>query len=95
MANKEIVYTDRLVNVSLQGGMVRLDLAVMAGQAKTKDDKPAIKMDITHQVVMTLDAFVAAVGTQQNVLKQLAARQQKAQAEQASAAEAAPAPAAQ
>lgn len=90
MANKQTVFADRMVGISIHNGLVRMDLAVVAGTGKTKDDQPAIKMDVTHQLVLPLDAFVAAVNAQQNLLKQLAERQAQAAAAP-TAAEAAPA----
>ena len=77
MPNKQIVFSDRLVGLSIQNGLVRLDLAVNAGTAKGKDGKPAQRMEVTTQLVMPLDAFAAAVGMQQNALKQVVARGQK------------------
>lgn len=71
MPNKQIVFSDRLVGLSLQNGLVRLDLAVNAGTAKGKDDKPAQRMEITTQLVMPLDAFANAVAMQQSMLQQV------------------------
>lgn len=90
MANKQSIYTDRIVGFTIHNGLVRMDLAVFAGTAKSKEGEPVARMEITHQVVLPLDAFVAAVGAQQNMLKQLADRQAKS----AKAGEAAAAPAA-
>jgi hypothetical protein len=77
MANKQVVFTDRIVGISIQNGLVRLDLAVVSGQAKGKDGKPAVKMDITHQVVLPVDGFLAGFNIQQKLVKELATRQQK------------------
>jgi len=87
MANKQIVFADRLVGLSLQNGLVRLDLAVHAGQVKDKEGKTGQRMDINTQLVMPLDAFAQAVGMQQSVLKQLAARVQDAEAAKAAKGE--------
>lgn len=85
MPTKQIIFTDRVVGLSIHNGLVRMDLAVAAGAGKTKDDKPALKMDITHQLVIPLDAFVAGVNAQQNLLKQVAERQNKGRGKAASA----------
>lgn len=90
MANKQIVFSDRLVGLSLQNGLVRLDLAVNAGTVKGKDDKPAQRMEVTTQVVMPLEAFANAVAMQDKMLKALVAREKKAR-EDSAAAPAAPA----
>ncbi len=77
MANKNIVFADRLVNLTLHNGLVRLDLAVHAGTAKGKDDKPAQRMEITNQLVMPLDAFANAVAMQDKLLKEVIARSEQ------------------
>lgn len=78
MANKQIVFADRLVGLTVQNGLVRLDLAVNAGQVKDKDGKTGQRMDVTTQLVLPMDAFVNAVAMQQNALKQVVARVQAA-----------------
>ena len=80
MPNKQIVFSDRLVGLTVQNGLVRMDLAVNAGQVKGKDDKVGQRMEVTTQVVMPLDAFANAVAMQQNLLKEVVARGKKAQA---------------
>lgn len=77
MANKQIVFADRVVGLSLQNGLVRIDLATIAGPAKTKDGKDGLKMDITHQLVLPVDSFVNGVAMQQQMVKELVTRQQK------------------
>ncbi len=78
MANKQIVFADRLVGLSLQNGLVRLDLAVNAGQVKNKEGKTGQRMEVTTQLVLPLDAFANAVAMQQNALKQVVSRAQQA-----------------
>lgn len=80
MASKQVIFSDRLVNISLQGGMVRIDLAVMAGTAKGKDDQPAVRLEATHQIVMPLEGFVAGVRMQEKLVKELIAREQQQRA---------------
>lgn len=77
MANKQVVFSDRIVGLSVQNGLVRIDLATIAGPGKTKEGKDAIKMDVTHQLVMPMDAFVAGFGMQQRLMKELSSRQQE------------------
>ena len=78
MATKQTLFADRLVNVSLYGGLVRLDLGVIVGPGKPDGDKPTLNLEATHQLIMPLDAFAAAVGMQQDVLRQIAARRDEA-----------------
>jgi hypothetical protein len=89
MANKQIIFSDRLVGLSLQSGLVRLDLAVHAGAVKGNDDKPAQRMEVTTQVVMPLEAFANAVAMQDKMLRELIAREQKMREGQAAATPAA------
>ena len=91
MANKQIVFADRLVGLSIHNGLVRLDLAVSAGTVKGKDDKPAQRMDITTQLVMPLDAFANAVGMQQKLLQQVVEREKQMRTARGRAAADAPA----
>lgn len=71
MATKEVIFSDRLTNLSLHNGLVRIDLGVFAGTGKTKDGKDAMKVETTHQVVMPLETFANAVAAQQALLKQV------------------------
>lgn len=80
MATKEIIFTDRLTNLSVHNGLVRIDLGVFAGTGKTKDGKDAMKIETTHQLVMPLDAFANAVAAQQSMLKQVVEVGQKRRA---------------
>jgi len=84
---KQGVFADRLVNASVHNGLVRLDLAVFAGTAQDKDGKPAIQLEPTHQLVMPLEAFAAAVATQDKGLKELAAFEQRRRDAAAAAAQ--------
>ena len=77
MANKQIIFSDRLVGLGVHNGLVRLDLAVHAGTGKGKDDKPAQRLDVTTQVVMPLDAFANAVALQQKLLQGLLEREKQ------------------
>lgn len=78
MAYKQVVFADRLVSLTVQDGLVRMDLAVNAGQVKDKEGEVKQRLEITSQLVMPLDAFVSAVGMEQRLVQELAAKQQKA-----------------
>jgi hypothetical protein len=77
MANKQVIFADRIVGLAIYNGFVRIDLAVVAGTGKTKTDQPALKVDVTHQLVIPLDGFVSGVTAQQNLLKSLSERRKK------------------
>lgn len=92
MANKQVIFADRVVGLSVHNGLVRIDLGVAAGTSKGKDGKPLLKVEGTHQLVLPLDAFAAAVDMQGKLLKELVSRQKKGrEAKAAAAAAAAPA----
>jgi hypothetical protein len=74
---KQYVFADRVVGVSVQNGLVRVDLATIAGPTKTKEGKDGLKMDVTHQVLLPLDAFMAGFTMQQKLVQELVNRQQK------------------
>jgi hypothetical protein len=85
MATKEVIFSDRLTNLSLHNGLVRIDLGVFAGTGKTKDGKDAMKVETTHQVVMPLETFANAVAAQQALLKQVVEAGRKRDAAEAEA----------
>lgn len=87
MASKEIVFADRVVSISVHNGLVRLDLGVVAGNAKGKDDKPAVRLETTHQVVLPMEGFITAVGMQEKVVKELVEREKKRREGKAAKAE--------
>lgn len=71
MADKQPVFADRLVNLAVHNGLVRMDFGTMAGTSKTKEGKDAVKMAVTTQLVLPIDAFVAAIAAQQKFVGQL------------------------
>lgn len=77
MAYKQVVFADRLVGITVQDGMVRIDLAVNAGQVKDKDEQVKQRLEITTQLVMPFEGFVNAVGAQQRLVKEIADKQKK------------------
>ena len=91
MAYKQIVFADRLVGMTIQDGLVRMDLAINAGQVKGKDEQVSQRLEITTQLVMSLDGFVNAVGMQQRLVKEIADKQKQKRSLKAPAAEDEPA----
>lgn len=77
MPNKQVIFADRIVGLAIHNGFVRIDLAVVAGSGQTKAEQPGLKMQVTHQLVMPLDGFVAGMTAQQNLLKSLSERRKK------------------
>lgn len=71
MTNKQVIFSDRVVGLSAQNGLVRIDLAVNAGTVKGSDDQTKQRMEVTTQLVMPIDAFANAVAMQQKMLQQM------------------------
>ncbi len=65
----ETIYAHQVTNISIQGGIVRLELAVIDELPNGQGD--TIKMRISHQLVLPLDAFVKAFEIQQTVMSKL------------------------
>jgi len=71
MATKEVIFADRLTNLSVHNGLVRIDLGVIVGPGKTKEGKDALTVEPTHQLVIPLEGFAALVAAQQALLKKV------------------------
>lgn len=80
MAYKHVVFADRLVGMTVQDGLVRMDLAVNAGTVKGSDDSTKQRMEVTTQLEMPLVAFDNAVAMQQKALLQLGEQGKKRRA---------------
>jgi hypothetical protein len=91
MATKEVIFADRLTNLSVHNGLVRIDLGVIAGPGKTKEGKDALRVETTHQLVMPLEAFSAAVTAQQALVKKVVEAGRKRRADKAAEAASTPA----
>lgn len=77
MAYKQVIFADRLVGMTVQDGLVRMDLAVNAGQVKGKDEEVNQRLEITTQLVMPLDGFANAVAMQQRLVKEISDKQKR------------------
>lgn len=76
MTAKQTIYADSIVGMSVQDGVVRLDLAVYAGQVKGEDGKSKQRLQVTSQLAIPLKGFISGVAMQQRMVKELAKRQQ-------------------
>jgi hypothetical protein len=68
---KTTVFADRLQNISIQGNLVRMELAVVG--IPSKKDAPT-PVETTHQLIMPLEGFAQAVKMQANIFNQLTSR---------------------
>jgi hypothetical protein len=74
MASKQVIFGDRITGISVHNGLVRIDLATIAGSAKNKDGQDGFKLDVTHQLVLPLDGFLAGVSMQQKLVGEIQSR---------------------
>ena len=72
---KSNIFADRIVNISVHNGVVRMELGTM--DAPAANDKKAATLDVTHRLVMPIEGFVASVRIQQSALKAMAERGKK------------------
>jgi hypothetical protein len=65
-------FADTVLNVSITGSLVRLDLGTMI-PAKNAEGKSGLKATSTLQIVMPIEGFVRAFGMQEQIIKKLVA----------------------
>ena len=65
-------FADTLLNVSITGSLVRLDLGTMI-PAKNAEGKSGLRATSTLQIVMPIEGFVRAFGMQEQIVKKLVA----------------------
>jgi hypothetical protein len=65
----ETIYADQVTNISIQNGIVRLELAVVDELPKTQNEQ--IKMRVSHHLVLPLNAFVKAFEIEQTMMNKL------------------------
>jgi hypothetical protein len=66
------IFADTLLNVSITGNLVRLDLGTMV-PVKNAEGKSGLTATSTMQIVMPIDGFVRAYGMQEQIIKKLLA----------------------
>lgn len=72
---KSNIFADRIVNISVHNGVVRMELGTM--DAPAAEGKKEAALDVTHRLVMPIEGFVASVRLQQSALKAMAERGKK------------------
>ena len=73
---EEVIYADRMINISIQAGLVRISLGVLESPVEGKEPEARA----THRLVMPIDAFIAAGRLQNQALRAIAEEQKKRQA---------------
>ena len=65
----EQIYADGIGEITLSGGMIRMDLVTMIGSQKDKDNPP--KLEVRERIVMPPDGFLRSFSAMENLVKQL------------------------
>ncbi len=63
------IFADGIGEITLSGGMVRMDLVSMVGTQKSNDQPP--QMEHRQRVVMPPDGFLRSFSAMENLVKQL------------------------
>lgn len=63
------IFADGVGEITLSGGMVRMDLVTMVGSQKNKDEPP--KLEFRQRVIMPPDGFLRSFSAMENLVKQL------------------------
>ena len=64
------IFADGIGEITLSGGMVRMDLVTLKGsQSKSSDEKP--KLEFSQRVIMPPDGFLRSFSAMENLVKQL------------------------
>ena len=66
----DTIYVDQLTNISLYGGVVRLEFSVIDTVPKGNNEEPA-KYRVSHNLVMPLDAFIKAFSAEKALMDKL------------------------
>ncbi|MEM7454838.1 MAG: hypothetical protein AAF456_10860 [Planctomycetota bacterium] len=63
------LFADGIGEISLVGGMVRMDLVSLVGSQNDKENQPHLEK--THRIVMPPDGFLRSFSSMENLVKQL------------------------
>ncbi len=69
MDSSREIFADGIGEITLSGGMVRLDLVAMVGSQQDKQQPP--KLEFRQRVVMPPDGFLRSFSAMENLVKQL------------------------
>lgn len=69
----QVLFADGVTNVSISGnGLVRIEFGAVA-PAPTENGQQRVTLTPTQQVVMPMEGFLRAFGTQEQIVKKLLA----------------------
>lgn len=63
------LFADGIGEITLAGGMVRMDLVSLVGSQNNKDEKP--RLEPSQRIVMPPDGFLRSFSAMENLVKQL------------------------
>ena len=63
------IFADGIGEITLAGGMVRMDLVTLVGSQKDEENKP--RLEFAQRVVMPPDGFLRSFSAMENLVKQL------------------------
>jgi hypothetical protein len=66
--NREI-FADGVGEITLSGGMVRMDLVTMVGSQKDNENQP--RLEVSQRIVMPPDGFLRSFSAMEDLVKQL------------------------
>ena len=69
MEKAQELFADGVGEITLAGGMVRMDLICLVGSQRSEDDKP--RFEVRQRVVMPPDGFLRSFGAMEDLVKQL------------------------
>lgn len=68
---KHVLFADGIVNITVTGNLVRIDLGVTELGAPNAEGKQEVRLAPSQQIVMPLDGFIRAVGIQEQLSQRL------------------------
>ena len=69
MSDSKNFFADGIGEITLSGGMVRMDLVTLVGSQNNPDDKP--RLELSRRIVMPPDGFLRSFSAMENLVKQL------------------------
>ena len=63
------LFADGIGEITLSGGMVRMDLVTLVGSQNNQDEKP--RLEASQRIVMPPDGFLRSFSAMENLVKQL------------------------
>lgn len=69
MSESKDIFADGIGEITLAGGMVRMDLVTLVGSQKDDENKP--RLEFSKRVVMPPDGFLRSFSAMENLVKQL------------------------